>query len=167
MTNAVTSHPEYNRIAGQNKRAKTHGLNESVSIEEWEAVLDKYGRKCVVCGTTERLTMDHITPLSGGGHHVTDNLQPLCHRCNSRKRTRTTAEVQPPVGDPVRGFTTNNKEINALLDELTEQTGLTKTTIVKQALIMFEYDAATVQLMKLRRKAAHTNQPQTPQEDAR
>lgn len=49
------------------------------------------------------------------------------------------------------GFSTNNQEIAALLDALAELTGLTKTEIVKQALLVFKHDDATVQLMKLRR----------------
>jgi 5-methylcytosine-specific restriction endonuclease McrA len=40
--------------------------------------------------------MDHIKPLSKGGEHVYDNIQPLCHSCNSAKGVR---EIRYPVPD--------------------------------------------------------------------
>lgn len=63
------------------------------------------------------------------------------------------------------GFSTKDEEISAALARLAEQTGLAKTTIVKQALIMFEHDAATAQLMKLRILIYGQAQP-AAQEDA-
>lgn len=43
---------------------------------------------CKVCGSKDRLTLDHKVPLSKGGKHVRANLQVLCHSCNSRKNDR-------------------------------------------------------------------------------
>lgn len=42
--------------------------------------------RCVKCGSTEKLEIDHIVPVSKGGHGVLENLQLLCCRCNRRKR---------------------------------------------------------------------------------
>jgi 5-methylcytosine-specific restriction endonuclease McrA len=43
-----------------------------------------YGR-CVVCATTERLTVDHKIPVIHGGGDEIENLQCLCSRCNREK----------------------------------------------------------------------------------
>lgn len=43
---------------------------------------------CFACGTTEKLTVDHIRPVSRGGSDARENLQPLCRPCNSRKGKR-------------------------------------------------------------------------------
>lgn len=58
---------------------------------DWQAILDKFealGNKCQNCGTTERIEIDHIKPLSKGGTNHIDNLQPLCKPCNSAKGNR-------------------------------------------------------------------------------
>lgn len=59
------------------------------SREEWLAVLDEYGGKCLRCGTTDNVTKDHIQPISRGGSNDINNLQPLCGPCNSWKHTKT------------------------------------------------------------------------------
>ena len=40
---------------------------------------------CLSCGSTERLTIDHIVPLARGGSNKQKNLQTLCHWCNALK----------------------------------------------------------------------------------
>jgi 5-methylcytosine-specific restriction endonuclease McrA len=42
-------------------------------------------KKCLKCGTTNKLTIDHIVPVSRGGSNDEENLQILCEDCNSRK----------------------------------------------------------------------------------
>lgn len=48
-------------------------------------VHEKYGYKCVNCGTHKNLTCDHIIPESKGGATELDNLQTMCKSCNSSK----------------------------------------------------------------------------------
>lgn len=48
-----------------------------------------YGAKCMKCGATENLTIDHIRPRKGGragaGASGLENLQLLCCKCNVEK----------------------------------------------------------------------------------
>lgn len=47
---------------------------------------------CVMCGSTDNISVDHIVPVSRGGRHAEGNLQPLCGLCNSSKSNRTMME---------------------------------------------------------------------------
>lgn len=50
-----------------------------------EFIFDRDGRACLHCGGMDRLTIDHIWPVSRGGTDDVENLQTLCQSCNSRK----------------------------------------------------------------------------------
>lgn len=43
---------------------------------------DRDGWKCVACGATNRLEMDHAVALMNGGPNELANLHPLCHACH-------------------------------------------------------------------------------------
>jgi 5-methylcytosine-specific restriction endonuclease McrA len=60
-------------------------------------MLNAYGHCCVYCGRKmQRLTQDHITPLSRGGNHTKSNIVPACRSCNSKKGTgEPLVPVQP------------------------------------------------------------------------
>jgi hypothetical protein len=49
-------------------------------------ILKRDGYKCLKCGNTEKLQIDHIMPVSKGGENKLSNLQTLCNICNSKKR---------------------------------------------------------------------------------
>lgn len=51
-----------------------------------------YASPCVACGSTDKITADHIIPIARGGEHSESNLQPLCGSCNSSKRDLTMTE---------------------------------------------------------------------------
>jgi len=62
-------------------------------------ILDKEYRKlynspCFFCGTKEKITMDHVIPISRSGNHSIGNLQPLCRSCNSSKKSRLVSEYK-------------------------------------------------------------------------
>lgn len=42
-------------------------------------------KNCLKCGTSNKLQIDHIKPISKGGLNKLSNLQALCNSCNSRK----------------------------------------------------------------------------------
>ncbi len=74
------------------------------SEETKKEVKARDGNKCLCCGVTRRLQIDHISPHHLGGHNHEDNLQTLCGPCNRLKATdninfrvrRTALEVAPP-----------------------------------------------------------------------
>ena len=74
--------------------------------------LQRAGRRCELlaqgrrCGSRDRVSVDHITPVSQGGTHHLDNLRVLCKPHHLEKtaqegggyrRKRRRAAVDPPV----------------------------------------------------------------------
>ena len=55
-------------------------------------IMVRDGHKCVYCGATESLTIDHMVPSSRGGKTSFENCVTACQPCNNRKGSRTTAE---------------------------------------------------------------------------
>lgn len=56
-----------------------------VTKEQRERIFERDGYKCVICGSEERLSLDHIVPISQGGTSEDNNLRVLCETCNSKK----------------------------------------------------------------------------------
>ena len=74
------------------------GVIGTHTSEEWEHLKEYHDFRCVKCSATERelkeiwrgtsfnkLTKDHIVPISRGGTDYIWNIHPLCITCNSRK----------------------------------------------------------------------------------
>ena len=67
---------------------------------------DRDGWKCVVCGATNHLEMDHAVALMNGGCNDISNLYALCHACHVEKtrmdrslkkqRVKVAAATKPP-----------------------------------------------------------------------
>ena len=49
------------------------------------SIFERDGFKCIKCGSTVDLQIDHIIPFSRGGQTTEDNLQTLCLKCNILK----------------------------------------------------------------------------------
>lgn len=71
------------------RRARLAASGGSYTRSEWRRLCDYYDHRCVCCGKQlQRLTVDHVIPLSKGGRNTISNLQPLCRSCNSKKHDK-------------------------------------------------------------------------------
>lgn len=48
-------------------------------------ILERDGHRCVRCGSSDQLELDHIVPWALGGREEPANLQALCRPCNQAK----------------------------------------------------------------------------------
>lgn len=77
------------RAAYYNKyRTRKLGNGGEYTAQEWLDLCAKYNYRCLACERKRRLTADHVIPVSKGGTSNIDNIQPLCHSCNARKRDK-------------------------------------------------------------------------------
>lgn len=56
-------------------------------------VFRRDGHTCQYCGSSKKLTLDHVLPRSRGGLHTWSNVVAACERCNSTKSDRTPQEA--------------------------------------------------------------------------
>ena len=64
-------------------------LRGTYTQKEWDELCCKHDNKCLSCGSGNKLTIDHVIPISKGGPNTIDNLQPLCLVCNLSKGTQS------------------------------------------------------------------------------
>ena len=83
------ANPEKVAVHWQKRKARKLGAGGSFTAEEFQALCEKAGNRCLCCGSSGPLTIDHIVPLSRGGSNNIENIQPLCQSCNSSKGTKT------------------------------------------------------------------------------
>jgi len=76
---------EYGEFEYQKARRKASRYTNNKELRA--RVFARDGYKCVYCGTTEKLTVDHIINVYRRGENTFENLQTLCISCNSRKCT--------------------------------------------------------------------------------
>lgn len=73
-------------IGGQKRRGE---VDPQLSHQEWKECVIFFGGECAYCGATprkgQRLTRDHLHPMSDGGATTQDNIVPACRSCNSSK----------------------------------------------------------------------------------
>jgi 5-methylcytosine-specific restriction endonuclease McrA len=92
------THPEMRREAHRRWRVRRLGAPVvDLTPAQWNEIKAAYDHRCVYCGRKmQRLTQDHITPISKGGHHTVSNVVPACRPCNSAKHIHAPLKpVQP------------------------------------------------------------------------
>ena len=72
----------------QNRRARKHGATSTHLDRQFLDVLKLECDCCVYCYSNEKLTIDHIVPLSRGGTNEMNNLVLACKSCNSAKHNK-------------------------------------------------------------------------------
>lgn len=71
------------------KRANSPRGLPRITLLEWEALKRINNFKCWYCGCIpEKLTQDHVIPVSKGGDDSFENIVPACRTCNKRKSAR-------------------------------------------------------------------------------
>lgn len=89
-------HRDKCNLLSKRYRARKNGAIGSHTLEEWELLKKQYGYKCAICSKGEpeiKLEEDHIVPLSRGGSDYIENIQPVCHNCNSAKGVKIEVQI--------------------------------------------------------------------------
>ena len=73
------------RAKCRKRRAMRHSVNEHYTSEDEKYTMELFGYKCINCGITENLTIDHHQPLVNGNPLTRQNAVVLCSSCNSSK----------------------------------------------------------------------------------
>lgn len=76
---------ELSRASESRRRSRKRG---AVCLEAAIGEIDGLVRSCQVCGNEKDLELDHVVPVARGGCSALHNLQWLCTKCNSRKRSK-------------------------------------------------------------------------------
>ncbi len=78
----------------QNRRSLSMSAAGGFTPTQWQARLDYYSGKCIYCGSSESIEIEHRIPLSRGGTNWPANLVPACKSCNCKKGTKTEFEFK-------------------------------------------------------------------------
>jgi 5-methylcytosine-specific restriction endonuclease McrA len=83
---------------GVHKRRGKMLIESKLTAAEWTEIKNAHNQKCFYCQATGiPLTMDHLIPLSKGGHHVKGNIVPACRSCNAKKGNRPLVNQMLPL----------------------------------------------------------------------
>ena len=91
----VAAHPEEARLSSVIRTNKRRAAQRqgNLTAQEWQAILEEFDQCCAYCQVRNvPLQLEHMTPLSRGGHHTKANVVPACRSCNRRKSARTIFE---------------------------------------------------------------------------
>lgn len=76
-------------IRALNNRRKARQRDVAINDltpSQWVQIIAAHDGRCAYCGTLpDRITMDHVIPISKGGNHTASNIVPACGPCNSAK----------------------------------------------------------------------------------
>lgn len=86
----VRTNPEKVKAHKHKRRARKLAAGGSFTADDIKALLKSQKGKCVACGANIKKAyhIDHIMPLSLGGHNGIGNIQLLCQHCNQTKSAK-------------------------------------------------------------------------------
>lgn len=68
-----------------NVKSRSLGLKDRISVSEWKSIRESWKNRCLNCGESDDISIDHVVPFCSGGRNIPENLQPLCLSCNDIK----------------------------------------------------------------------------------
>lgn len=84
------ANPMQDRIRHHRRRARKQSVATfRVSGKEINYLKNQ---PCFYCGSKEKISIDHVVPLSRGGSNSIGNYAPACFRCNSSKKDKLITE---------------------------------------------------------------------------
>jgi 5-methylcytosine-specific restriction endonuclease McrA len=87
------THTKIYRDYRDRKRREQRRLFDSKWTVEMECELRKFFTSCVICGSNEKLEVDHVLPLSRGNGLAPGNVVVLCHRHNQKKWSKNLSDL--------------------------------------------------------------------------
>jgi 5-methylcytosine-specific restriction endonuclease McrA len=87
MRRYYAAHSDKHQALVSKRKAMVRGASDGTfTAKQWKEMKAAYGNRCAYClNVFERLTQDHVIPVSKGGAHSTSNIVPACKSCNSSK----------------------------------------------------------------------------------
>jgi 5-methylcytosine-specific restriction endonuclease McrA len=86
----VKRNPDYTRAQNSRRRTRITKAGGKFTAKEFKELCKKHNNKCLRCKKCNKLTADHVVPVSKGGSSNIENIQPLCMPCNTKKGTKST-----------------------------------------------------------------------------
>ena len=82
-------------IKFQKRRSLKKKTLTGFTNEHWASALEFFGEICAYCGCKNKMTQDHLVPLSKGGGYTKTNIIPSCSSCNRSKGAKDFHEWYP------------------------------------------------------------------------
>lgn len=82
------------RVQKYREKRRAIGLTADGYRKHSVTVTERDGNKCVYCGSSDNLCIDHVLPIAKGGDDSIQNLVCACKACNSGKAGRTPDEAK-------------------------------------------------------------------------
>lgn len=81
------------------KRLELKRILDTAWTIDMEIGLRDFYKKCILCGATENLCIDHVKPLSKGYGLRPGNAVILCNSCNASKNNKDLEELDPKAAN--------------------------------------------------------------------
>jgi 5-methylcytosine-specific restriction endonuclease McrA len=86
---------QYSVMSSQKRRTRKLMLPDTLTLEDWETIREKFNNKCAYCGRELKLEQEHFVSLTNGGEYTINNIIPACKSCNSSKNDKNFFEWYP------------------------------------------------------------------------